>query len=164
MLIGVKTILLVKGKRLAAVLGAIQVDSQNIHIFVVGRIDADLTEIHGPRIDAIDPLPRLAAVSGLIDSTIFKAVGSLLVLDVFALSTVHETIRSFRIHLPKSGTADFQGQLLALLVAQYLDRHLVAGIVGAEQFDKLIERFHIRSADFLDDVANQKPALLRHAA
>src|SRR5262249_37147128 len=53
-----------RAEGLAAVTGAVQRDAQHVQVLLVGGIDADLAEVHGPRVDAVDARPRVAAVGG----------------------------------------------------------------------------------------------------
>src|SRR5262249_47477913 len=50
------------GKRLATVGGAVLRDAEDVDVVGVAGIDADLAEIHGPRVDTVDAGPGLAAV------------------------------------------------------------------------------------------------------
>src|SRR5579871_744524 len=69
-------------ERLAAVVGAVQRKAQNVEITIVIGIDADLTEVHGPGIEAVEAHPRFALVARLVDAAVLEAVGLLLVLNI----------------------------------------------------------------------------------
>src|SRR5260221_197182 len=47
---------------------------------------ADLGELHGPRVDAIDPRPGLAGVGGLVGPAVLVAIRALVPLDVLFLT------------------------------------------------------------------------------
>src|SRR5262249_50098072 len=72
-------------KCLAAVLGAVHGHAAHPEIVFIAGIDADLREIHGARVDAVNALPGLAAVGRFVDAAGLVAVGPLLVLNIFAL-------------------------------------------------------------------------------
>ena len=84
--VGVDAAAAVGAERLAAVGRAVERDPQHVEVLVVGRIDADLAEVHRPGVEAVDPRPGLAAVGRLVDAAVLEAVGPLLVLDVLALA------------------------------------------------------------------------------
>src|SRR5262249_16472252 len=73
-------------KRLAPVVGAIHRDAQDIHILFVARINANLAEIHRPRIEAVDARPGLAAISGFVNAAVLIAITALAILDIFRLT------------------------------------------------------------------------------
>ena len=87
-LVGVDAVAAVGLERLAAVVGAVQRDAEDVEVLVVGRIDADLAEVHRPGVEAVDARPGLAAVGGLVDAAVLVAVRPLLVLHVLALAAV----------------------------------------------------------------------------
>ena len=87
-LVGVDAVAAVGRERLAAVRGAVQLDAEDVDVLVVAGIDADLAEVHRPRVEAVDARPGLAAVGRLVDAAVLEAVGALLVLDVLALAAV----------------------------------------------------------------------------
>src|SRR5205814_1169469 len=77
---------------LAAVRGLVLLHAEDVDVLVVGWIDADLAEIHGARVEAVDASPRFAAVGGLVDAAVFVGVGALVVLLVGGLSAVEGVI------------------------------------------------------------------------
>src|SRR5262249_37285173 len=76
----------VAAESLAAVGRAVQADAQHIEVPVIAGVHANLAEIHGPRVHAVDACPRFAAVGGLVDAAVLVAVLALLVLHVFFLA------------------------------------------------------------------------------
>ena len=153
MLIGVKSAV-IGLECLAAVAGAIQTDAEDVDIFLVAGIDADLAEVHGPRIDAVDARPRFAAVGGFIQSAVLEAVRPLLILHVLALSAVPETIGPLRIRRsrrPRRATVKLSS-LLSL--PRSISPSPCRRDYGAEQFDQLPKVLHIRLVDLLDDIAD----------
>ena len=81
---------------LAAVARKVQANAEDVEVFVVAGIDADLAEVHRPRVEAVDALPRFAAVGGLVHAAVLEAVGPLAVLDVLALAAVVGAVRPRR--------------------------------------------------------------------
>src|SRR5438045_575164 len=81
---------------LAAVVRLVLRHTQHVQVLPVARIDADLAEIHGPRIDAVDADPGVASVAGLEQAARLVAVGSLLGLDVLLLAAEPGAVRSPR--------------------------------------------------------------------
>src|SRR6266446_1906841 len=85
-LIGVYAAVAFHLEGLAAVLRAIHLHAEDVDDLLVQRIDADLGEVHRPRIEAIDAGPGFTAVGGFVDAAGLVSVGPLLVLDIFALA------------------------------------------------------------------------------
>src|ERR1700730_1035251 len=79
-------------ERLAAVVGAVKRDAANIQMILVGGIDADLAEVHRPRVDAVDSRPSLTAVRGLVDTAVLNTIGTLFSLSVLDLAAVPEAV------------------------------------------------------------------------
>ncbi len=138
---------------LAAVGRAIQRDAQHVEVLVVAGIDADLAEVHGARVDAVDARPRLAGVGGLVDAAVFVGVGALLVLDVLALAAVPEGIRPGG-GAPLLSACNGKGDLLRLLAAQHQRLDLLAGVVLPETFDDLLDLRDLLLVDGLDEIAD----------
>src|SRR5205814_4951376 len=69
-----------------------QRDAQDVEVVVVAGIDADLAEVHGPRVDAVDARPRFAAVGRFVDAAGLEAVGPLLGLDVLLLAAQRRAV------------------------------------------------------------------------
>src|SRR5262249_5947545 len=119
------------GERLAAVGAAGQVDAEDPERVVVGRIDADDGEVERPRVDAVEPGPRSAAVRGLVDAAGLEPVRPLLALDVRLLTAE----RGLRIG-PAGGFAErlVERQLggLFLLPAGVGDLQLLADLLALD--------------------------------
>src|SRR5439155_6308791 len=152
---------------------------------VVGRIDADHAEVHGPRVDAVDALPGFAAVVGAVDAAVLPAVGALRVLDVFNLAAELPHVRALGVLLAAAAAAATalaelrlgQGHvdLAHLVLALDGKRHLVAGgeladlvavvLAGLDRF--LVERgdhvadlqARLGRGSVVDDVADAVAAL-----
>src|SRR5438093_11159415 len=85
-------------ERLAAIGGAEQADAEHVKVFVVAGIDADLAEVHGARIQAVDARPGLAAIRRTVDTAELVTVGPLLVLGILALAAKLDAERPIRIN------------------------------------------------------------------
>src|SRR5205814_364919 len=115
-------------ERLAAVAGAVRRDASHVEVLLVAGVHADLAEVHGPRVDAVDARPALAAVGRFEDAAVLEAVRPLLVLDVLALAAVQEAERPVA-----AGTEDDR-DLLRLLVALDRERDRVVRLVRPDRF------------------------------
>src|SRR5207244_643918 len=70
----------------SAIVGAVQRHPQDVQELVVAGIDAHLAEVHRPRVERVDPRPRVAAVARFVDTASLKTIRALAVLDVLALA------------------------------------------------------------------------------
>src|SRR5262249_12703134 len=132
---------------------------------VIGRIDADDAEVHGPRIDAVDARPRFAAVAGLVDAAALEAVGSLLLLDVLLLAAVETLERPARVARRRTvPLAQRQLHVLALRCAGTFQLQLVAGVVVLHFRNQLTEGKDRLVADADNDVARLQPRLVGRPA
>ena len=86
--VGVDAAAEIVGERQAAIVRLELGDAEHIDVVGVARIDADDAEVHRPRVERVDPLPRLAAVARAIDAAVLVALGPLLVLNVGRLAEV----------------------------------------------------------------------------
>src|SRR5438067_1690635 len=76
----------VGAERLAAVGRMEKLDAQHVKVLVVAGIDAKLTVVKRPRVEAVDPRPGVAAVVGAKNAAGLKPFGSLKVLSVRLLA------------------------------------------------------------------------------
>src|SRR5262245_13452077 len=61
--VGVRAAAEVVGERQPAIFRLIMRDAEDVHAIGVLRIDTDQAEVHGPRVERVDALPRFAAVT-----------------------------------------------------------------------------------------------------
>src|SRR5262249_28747775 len=149
--------------------------AEDVDVLVVGRIDADLAEVHGAWIEAVDAGPGFAAVGGLVDAAVLVGVGSLLVLLVRGLSAIEGVIGA--VFLGAAGTErpaataalaarerrtldelDFHD--LALRIVAERELHLVADRVVADFLQEIVVGFDRRLADGDDNVLLLEPGLI----
>ena len=179
--IGVHAAAAVAGEGDAAVLGAVERDAEDVHVVGIGGVDADLAEIHGPRIERVDTRPRLAAVFRFVDTAELVSFRTLLVLNVFPLAAQSGTEGAIG---PRSGRwGDFcfflcrvflrrvffstrplgKGDLLdhALVIAGDLDLHRVVGKVLADLCGQVLVGVNRVVLDGKHDVADLEPCLFR---
>src|SRR5260370_18852716 len=101
----------IRDEGLAAVRGPERTEAANVDTFVVAGIDADLAEIHRPRVEAVDPRPGVAPVDLLVNAAVLVTVLALEVLHVFALAAQEGGILAGRParadRLPTAGDEDF---------------------------------------------------------
>src|SRR5262249_9697660 len=127
---------------------AVHRNAQDVEVLLVAGIDADLAEVHRPRVEAVDTRPRFAAVGGLVDAAVFVAVGALLVLGVGPLTAVHEAVRPQSRRPARAAASAALGRrlhgvddFLRFLIAQHLQRYLVVRLLVPDRVDVLLERF-----------------------
>ena len=132
-LIGVDAVAAVVLERLAAVGRAVEADAEDVNVLVVAGIDADLAEVHRPRIDAVDARPRFAAVGRFVDAAVLETVRPLLILARFpAGRRTRSPTAAFLLAASNRqlAAAELAADLQRLLVAPDGQRQRVAGLVS----------------------------------
>src|SRR5262249_10888600 len=154
--------------RLAAVLGGVEAHAENVEQLVVGGVDADLAEVHRPRVDAVDPGPGFAGVGAFVDAAGLVALGALNGLAVFDLSAEARAVGPAGGRAAAAGTAAaatehtgrgaelFEGDVERFLLLAAADGHLdlVADFLGAEGFEGAAEVFDLLAVDLDDEVVD----------
>src|SRR5436190_10409751 len=92
-MIAVDAAVLAVAERRAAVGGVRQADAADVEVLVVLRVDADLREVHRPRIQAIHALPGVAGVIRTEDAAGLERVLTLPILDVHLLAAEAAAVR-----------------------------------------------------------------------
>src|SRR5438067_7472830 len=135
-------------------------DAADVEIFVIARIDAQATEVHRARVEAVDALPGFAAIRGFVDAAVFEAIGALLVLHVFHLAAEHRG-RWARGGGSGSGKlraiGESDGNLATLFAAREFEFELVPGFVRAQDVDHLRVGIDALFGDRGDEVAGLQP-------
>src|SRR5262249_6478755 len=124
-------------ERLAAIAGAVQRDAKDVDVPGIIGVDADLAEVHRPRVQTVDAPPGVAAIVGAIDTGILGAVGALAILDVLDLSAQRGDEGPVRGSVGAGGAvAEGQVDDLDLLAAATRHLELVARLVAADDVEQ----------------------------
>src|SRR5579871_5680467 len=118
---------------LAAVRGSGNGNAQDIEVVFVAGIDADLTEVHRTRVDAVDPGPRIAAVGRLVDAAVLEALGPLAILGVLYLASQGSTERPGGVAIHTAAPTDAKRSASRPLGHRELNLHVLA-IAGEFHF------------------------------
>ena len=157
-LVRVDAVAAVLGEGLAAVLGPVQLHATYVQIIGIVRIDADATEVHRSRVQAVDAGPGFAAVGGLVNAPVLVRVRTLLVLHVRLLPAVHVVVRprcGARARAKsRGGPLQGHGVVLRFLLAHHARGDFVAGLQRVDDRSELFARQGRFFLDALDNVAN----------
>ncbi len=146
-------------ERLAAVRGAIEGDAEDVEMVLVARIDADLAEIHGPGIDAVDARPGLAAVGGAVDAAVFVSRWGPACPARFRAGRRTRSCRAGLSPGPRGEPPRTTVTVRVSLPRSKTHLDFVAGLVGADLLDEVLVGFDVLLVDGLDDVAGLEAGL-----
>src|SRR5262249_11635187 len=122
-------------------------------------------------VDAVDARPRFPTVGGAVEAAVLVAVGSLRLLNVFALAAVNEAVGTAWIEaghgdaaaaaaeLRSGPAAEGDDQVVPLAIASYFQSDLVARPLPAELVGEIAVGQHDLVVDADDDVADLQACL-----